>query len=484
MLLPDHDSCYAALKTHDRRFDGRLFVGVTSTRIYCRPVCTVRMPKKENCRFFSNHAQAEAAGFRPCLRCRPELAPGWAPVDATQRLAAAAVHLIDAGELESGGLPRLAERLGVTDRHLRRVFREELGVTPVAYAQTQRLLMAKRLLADTSLPVTRVAMIAGFGSLRRFNSAVRDHYGLTPGDLRKKSAVGAGSLDDALRFELSYRPPFDWVRLLAFLKGRCISGVETVAGDRWMRTVRVTRRQETLTGWIAVRHRPKRHSLAVEVSASLQSVLPAVLNGVRQVFDLSCEPGLVGEALGELAAGALGLRVPGAFDGFEMAVRAILGQQVTVKAAHTIAARFASAFGEPLDTPIEGLCLFFPTAERVAEENVDLIASSGIVRQRAAAILSLAQEVAEGRLLLSPAAEVQEAMHRLKAIRGIGEWTAQYIAMRALAWPDAWPSGDVAIMKALSTKNRREADARAEQWRPWRAYAALHLWRRLQEVSE
>lgn len=479
-MLKDHNACYDALLARDRRFDGRFFVGVTSTRIYCRPVCNVRTPKQKNCRFFSNAAAAEAAGFRPCLRCRPELAPGRAPVDAGPRLAAAAAHLIEAGELETGGLPELSARLGITDRHLRRVFTEEYGVSPVEYAQTQRLLMAKRLLADTSLPVTQVALAAGFGSLRRFNAAMRDQYGLSPTELRR-AAPDPRSETEALALSLGYRPPFDWSRLLEFLSDRTISGIEHVTSDAWSRTVRLEHGNSSFVGWIRVSHAPKRCSLVVEVAPQLLPVLPAVLSGVRRVFDLGCDPNAVAEVLGELAEDAPGLRVPGAFDGFEMAVRAILGQQVTVKAAHTIATRFAKAFGDPIDTPFDDLDSIFPKPRLVASADVSEIASLGIVRQRVTAIQSLAAAIASAELDLSPAADVERTLQKLQTLPGIGAWTANYIALRALAWPDAWPSGDVALIKSLGAKDRREADTTAEQWRPWRGYATLHLWRRLTE---
>jgi AraC family transcriptional regulator of adaptative response / DNA-3-methyladenine glycosylase II len=479
-MLPKNSACYNALLARDRRFDGRFYVGVTSTRIYCRPVCNVRTPKKENCRFFANAAAAESAGFRPCLRCRPELAPGPAPIDAQHRLATAAAFLIESGELMTGGLPELAQRLGVTDRHLRRVFRAEFGVSPVEYAQTQRLLMAKRLLADTNLPITEVALASGFGSLRRFNAAMRQHYELAPGELRR-AAASSSSSDDTMVFELSYRPPFDWERVLEFLAGRTIDAVERVENNTWARTVRRTHAGRTLTGWIRVRNAQKRSTVQVEVSAQLLPALSSVLAGVRRVFDLGCEPVLVAEALGELSSGAPGLRVPGAFDGFEMAVRAILGQQVTVKAAHTIAGRFARALGEDLSTRVDGLGLLFPTPELVAEMDPDEIGSLGIVHQRAVALNALAKEIAEGKLELSPAANVENTIAQLCSIPGIGSWTAQYIALRALAWPDAWPTGDVALMKALGVTQKNEAERIAEQWRPWRGYATLHLWRRLTE---
>ncbi len=479
-MLPDDDACYAAIRANDRRFDGRLYVGVTSTRIYCRPVCRVRMPKPENCRYFSNPAAAEHAGFRPCLRCRPELAPGRAPIDAASRLAGAAARLIEAGQLETGGLPALAARLGVTDRHLRRVFRREFGVTPVAYSQTQRLLMAKRMLADTRLPVTEVAMAAGFGSLRRFNAVLRSRYGLSPTQLRRDSdAVDA--IDDELRFELAYRPPYDWDGILRFLATRAIPGVDIVVDDSWRRSARVRQGSATATGWIVVRHVFERLALQVTVAPSLRRALPTVLAGVARVFDLACEPTVLAESLGELAAEAPGLRVPGAFDGFEMAVRAILGQQVTVRAAHTVAGRLAEALGSPLETPIEGVDRLFPTPEEVARTTLDGIASLGIIRQRAAAIRTLAGEVARGDLCLDPTADVDETLRRLRAVPGIGEWTAQYIALRALAWPDAWPTGDAGLIKALRATSAAHADTIAEPWRPWRGYAALHLWRRLTE---
>ncbi|MEX8517673.1 MAG: AlkA N-terminal domain-containing protein [Leptothrix sp. (in: b-proteobacteria)] len=482
---------YAALLAHDRRFDGRFFVGVTSTGIYCRPVCSVRTPKAENCRFFAHAAAAEAGGFRPCLRCRPELAPGLAAIDAASQLAWAAAQRIDAGELDEHGLSGLAARLGITDRHLRRIFGAAFGVTPVAYAQTQRLLLAKRLLADTPLPITEVALAAGFGSLRRFNDLFRRRYHLTPGELRR--AADATPASTGLRFELAYRPPLDWPRLLAFLAGRCVRGVEEVSGpapaadasdasaDVYRRSVRLAAGPAVHTGWLELRLAPQRHAVALSVAPSLVRVLPAVLAGVRRLCDLSCDPHAVALALGPLAADAPGLRVPGAFDGFEMAVRAVLGQQITVKAAHTLAGRFTAALGEPIATPFAALTHLFPTPQRVAQTAVDEIAALGIVRSRAAALIALAREVSSDRLDLGPAADVAATVAQLEALPGFGRWTAQYIALRALGWPDAWPSGDVALLKALGVTKARDADALAEAWRPWRSYATLHLWRRLGE---
>ena len=486
---PEHAAHYAALVARDARFDGRFFVGVTSTGIYCRPVCRVRTPKAVNCLFFGHAAAAEQAGFRPCLRCRPERAPGQAPIDASSRLAWAAAQRIQAGELDEHGMEGLAGRLGITDRHLRRVFAEAFGVSPIDYAQTQRLLMAKRLLADTSLPVTEVALAAGFGSLRRFNTLFQERYGLAPSQLRRNMAstqVSGGDEADtdaasSLRFELGYRPPLDWARLLAFLSHRCIAGVEQVDGLAYRRTVRVGLGAQAPTGWLEVTQATGRDALAVRMSAGLLRALPAVLAGMRRLFDLDCDPQAVGLVLGELASDAPGLRVPGAFDGFEMSVRAVLGQQVTVRAAHTLAGRLAAALGEPVHTPFPALTHLFPSPRRVAEASADEIGSLGIVRQRVGAIQALAREVAEGRLDLGPAANVEATMAQLEALPGIGRWTARYIALRALGWPDAWPTGDIALHKALGVSKAAHADAIAEAWSPWRGYATLHLWRRLGE---
>ncbi len=338
------DPRYQALRARDSRFDGRFFVGVSSTNIYCRPVCTARTPKRENCRFFPSAAAAEAAGYRPCLRCRPELAPGHASVDARARIAHVAADFIESGLLNDVPVEELAARLGVTDRHVRRVFQSEYGVSPVQYAQTQRLLMAKRLLTDTSLPVIEIAMASGFGSLRRFNALFRARYRLNPTALRKEA--GGNGNADGLTVQLGYRPPFDWDALVAFLGPRAVEGVEQIRDGAYRRTVRVTRRERDVRGWVEVRPAHGRAALAVTVDGELLKALPQVLARVRRLFDLSCDPMEIAGTLGRLAGTAPGLRVPGAFDGFELAVRAVLGQQVTVKAARTLAGRFAHAFGE------------------------------------------------------------------------------------------------------------------------------------------
>ena len=477
----DSATCYRALRARDARFDGRFFVAVSSTRIYCRPVCTVKPPKRENCRFYPSAAAAESAGYRPCLRCRPELAPGNASVDATTRVAQAAASLIEDRTLEGDGLDVVAARLGITDRHLRRAFGAEFGVSPVAFAQTQRLLLAKRLLTDTRLPVTEVAFASGFRSLRRFNALFRERYRLQPSELRRHMRSGGTLSADTLHFELSFRPPYDWEAQSAFLGARAIAGVEAVEGGRYRRTVRSGLDGREYPGWIEVSISPKKHALRVAVSSSLSRALPPVLSRVKALMDLACQPAEVAQALGSLASRRPGLRVPGAFDGFEVAVRAILGQQVTVAAARTVAGRFAAALGDAIDTPLASLNTLFPSPERVADASVASIAGLGMPAARARSILALARAVADGRLELVPNADVDATLERLRALPGVGEWTAQYIAMRALAWPDAFPHADYGVMKALGVKEPSRALEAGEAWRPWRAYAVMHLWSSLKD---
>lgn len=470
--------CYRALRAHDPRFDGRFFVGVSSTGIYCRPVCRVRPARRENCHFFPSAAAAEADGYRPCLRCRPELAPGEAAVDAPARLARAAAALIDEGALEEGGLETIARRLGVSSRHVRRVFHAELGVAPVEYAQTQRLLLAKRLLTDTSLPVIDVAMASGFGSLRRFNALFRQRYRLAPTALRRLAAPGIAH--DGVRVLLGYRPPLDWEALVRFLGLRAIPGVEEVDGGRYRRTVRLRRQERELVGWIEVTPASSRAALALRLDAALLPVLPLLLARVRRLCDVACQPDDVAAGLGALAAGSPGLRVPGAFDPFELAVRAILGQQVTVQAARTLAARLVRRFGETVATPFPGLQATFPSVATVASLAPAAIAEHGVVSARARSIVALASALASGALRLDPDGDIDATLAALRALPGIGEWTAQIIAMRALGWPDAFPHTDLGVRRALDGASPARVLARAEAWRPWRAYAVMHLWRSLE----
>ncbi|HVF62797.1 MAG TPA: AlkA N-terminal domain-containing protein [Casimicrobiaceae bacterium] len=468
----DADACYRALETHDTRFDGRFFVGVRSTRIYCRPVCTVRLPRRENCRFYRSASAAEREGYRPCLRCRPELAPGFAAVDASARLAKAAIGFIDDGFLETRSLEALAARLGVTSRHLRRVFEAELGVTPVEYAQTQRLLLAKRLLTDTALPVTEVAYASGFGSVRRLNALFSARYRMPPGRLRQSRGV---EQRDALTFMLGYRPPYAWDAMLAFLDTRAIAGVERRSGRRFVRALSIAHRGDRCTGWIEIAHAAHRSSLQVRVAPSLSHVVPQVLARIRHVFDVGCDPAAVATALTSMALACPGLRVPGAFDGFEIGVRAVVGQQISVAAMTTLLGRIAARFGAPLPDVPAGLSRTFPDATRFADVSIDELGVIGLTRAKARTILALARAVNEG-LDLSPQANVEETLGRLRAIPGIGPWTAQYIAMRALGWPDAFPSTDLGVMRALREESEKRVLAIAERWRPWRAYSVIYLW--------
>lgn len=471
----DPDACYRALTAHDPRFDGRFFVGVSSTRIYCRPVCNVRMPRRENCRFFPSAAAAEVAGYRPCLRCRPELAPGHASVDAAEQLARGAVSLIEDGVLDDGGIERLAARVGVTSRHLRRIFETQYGVSPIEYAQTQRLLLAKRLLTDTSLPVTEIALASGFASVRRFNALFRSRYRMAPGRLRIHA--DARALPSALSFELAFRPPYDWEGMLDFLRARAIAGVEDVTESAYARSVAISHRGAVYTGRIEVRRARRKRALSIAVSPSLARAVPAVLARMKHAFDLSCDPIVVAAALGELAAPNPGLRVPGTFDGFELAVRAIVGQQVSVRGARTVLGRIAAAFGEPLPDAHGEVYRLFPSAARLAGVSPGAVAGLGVTMARARTIVALAAAVAAGDIALQPESDVEATLAKLRQIRGIGAWTAHYIAMRALRWPDAFLESDLVVRKALGVEQPARALAQAEAWRPWRAYAVIHLWR-------
>jgi AraC family transcriptional regulator of adaptative response / DNA-3-methyladenine glycosylase II len=482
-VADDPDAAYLALCTRDARFDGRLFVGVTSTGIYCRPVCRVRTPRRENCRFFGSRALAEAAAFRPCLKCRPEIAPGLSQMDSSRSLADSAALMLEQAAYGGGGasLPAIAERLGVTDRHLRRIFQAAHGVAPRDYLATQRLLLAKQLLTDTALPVTQVALASGFESLRRFNAAFAERYRLNPTQLRRQGADPA-TADKPLR--LAWRPPYDAEALLGFFSRRQVLGVEQVEGLELRRTLAWTHRGQPLAGWINARFVPAAHELHLSVSPSLAPVLGAVLQRARQAFDLDAEPAAIDAALATLPLPPQpGLRLPGTLDGFETAVRVILGQQVTVKAARTLVQRLVNHFGKPIATPYPALTHLFPDAATLAAADAEIIGQLGIVRQRVGALQALARAVAEGRLVLHRGAPLEPTLALLRSLPGVGEWTAQVIAMRALAWPDAWPAGDVGLMKALGTRDPKQVMALAEAWRPWRAYAVMRLWHHLETTT-
>ncbi len=436
------------------------------------------------CRFYSNRALAERDGFRPCLRCRPELAPGHAPVDAVRRTAHSAACRIEAGALNDGGsLDELAANLGLSARQLRRAVKQEFGVSPIELAQTQRLLLAKQLLSESSLPITQIAFASGFDSVRRFNSSFRSHYRLTPSDLRRLVGTDTG---DLVRLTLAYRPPLAWQSLLRFLAGRATAGVEQVIDQAYLRTVAVGKHR----GWLKVEPVPDRDALAVLISTSLVPALPEVMSRLKNLFDLSARPDVIASHLsaddrfGAIVSRCAGLRVPGAFDGFELTVRAILGQRVSVRAATTLAGRLAARYGEPVETPFAGLDRLSPAPGRIAAAAAAEIASLGLNAVRAASIRSIAQAVENGILDLDPGADPVATALELESFPGIGDWTAQYIAMRALRWPDAFPAGDLVLLKATGEKSPESLRERAEAWRPWRAYAAMYLWESLHLVLQ
>ncbi len=478
----DHASCYRALAAKDTRFDGVFFTGVTTTGIYCRPVCTVKTPRESSCRFFSSAAAAEAAGFRPCLRCRPELAP----YALQQNLAHAVWQRIAAGALNDGDVERLAEEVGLSSRQLRRVLLQHFGVTPVELAQTQRLLFAKKLLQETRLPMADIAYAAGFGSVRRFNALFAARYGIAPTAIRRTSEKNSLDTPDALKLRLAYRPPFDWPRILHYLSGRAIRSVEAVLDDHpqgaYLRSVRIGQ----VEGWLRVTHLPDRRQLELEAAPSLSPVLMPLLARVRSQFDLDANPSQIEEHLRQDALLAPridalpGLRVPGAFDAFELAVRAVLGQQVSVAGATTLSGRLVQRFGKPVVTPYASVSYHFPLAEDLAALESADIAAIGLPQTRAQTIGNLAQFAAQGGLHMPPGLPLDEAVARLKTVRGIGDWTAHYIALRALRFPDAFPAGDLGLQKAAAGDGARLTEkqlaARAVAWSPWRGYAALALW--------
>jgi len=479
-----HPDAYArALDARDPRFDGVFFVGITTTRVYCRPVCPARVAYHDHRRFFNSAAAAESAGFRPCMRCRPELAPGLALCDAVSRLARMAAQRISAGGLNGRSVADLAGELGVSGRHLRRALEREIGVSPLELAQTHRLLLAKRLLVDTGLPVTRVAYASGFQSLRRFNAAFREQYRMAPTALRRRPETrrpspASGPEGESIRFTLAYRAPFAWDALLDFLGGEATPCVQRVADNSYGRTVRIDNHTGFVLAWDAP-PRPRASGntadthVVVEVSASLLPVLMPLIARLRRVFDLDAEPTVVDAHLEQGGLGALvakrpGMRVPGAFDGFETALRMLL--------SGPLAARLTEAFGEPIATGIPGLTHVAPAAAQIAAVGGARLEALGVPSRRAASIIALASAIANGRLWLDPGGDLEGLQHGLREIDGISEQLATTIAMRTLYWPDAFPATDPALQRAAGVASAGALLEKAERWRPWRAYAALHLW--------
>lgn len=477
----DHDACYRALCSRDARLDGRIFVGVKTTGIYCRPICPARTPKRENVTFHRSAAAAQEAGFRPCLRCRPETSPDLGSWRGTSNTVSRALALIEQGALDGADVDALAGRLGVGERQLRRLFAQHLGASPVAVAQTRRVLLAKQLIHETQMPMAEVALAAGFGSVRRFNETFQQLFDRPPGALRRTQQTTA-EMGEAATIRLPYRAPYDWDAMLAFLTVRAIPGVERVEDGRYVRSFDLREGRG-----VAFVEKGEGDCLKATLRVSRVQAWPAVIARLRRVFDLAADPAVIGAHLAEdpdlapMVAARPGLRAPGAWDGFELAVRAVLGQQISVVAARNLAGRLAETYGEPLDEDAaraSGLRRLFPTPQRLAQADPDTLP---MPRTRARGLVALAAAAAADPDLFGARRSLEEAVERLVALPGVGPWTAQYIAMRALREPDAFPHADLGLLRALEDgKGRRpspaELLARAERWRPWRAYAASHLW--------
>jgi AraC family transcriptional regulator, regulatory protein of adaptative response / DNA-3-methyladenine glycosylase II len=482
----DPDVCYRALVARDARADGLFFVGVKTTGIYCRPICPARTPGRDRCSFFRTAVQAEDAGFRSCFRCRPELAPGAAPVDALSRVVAAAMRRIEEGALSregegKGTIGELARELGISGRHLRRAMQTELGVSPLALAESRRLALARRLIVDTSLRMTDVAFASGYRSVRRFNAAVKARYARSPSTMRRTAPPGAIDTE-SLTITLQYRPPYDWSSMLAHLAARAIPGVEAVRGATYLRTVAIGE----LRGWLTVTDAPARRALRATISTSLAGGLMPLVARLRRLFDLDAQPAVIAAHLARdprLAPHVRarpGLRVAGAFDPFEAAARAVLGQQVSVAAARTLAGRIAERLGDAIATPHPELGRLFPEAAVFARSSASALPTRlGIPARRAATLQAIARAISRGELTLDPASEparLNDQIAQLVTLPGVGPWTAHSLAMRALGWPDAFPEGDLILRQALGGISARQARTLAEPWRPWRAYGATHLW--------
>ena len=487
----DQDACYRAVATRDARFDGRFFGGVITTGIYCRPVCPARTPKRENMIFYPTAAAAEEAGLRPCLRCRPETAPDVGAWRGSSNTVNRALALIELGAMDEGDVAGLAGRLGVGERQLRRLFRQHLGASPVSVAQTRRVHLAKQLLHETRLPMAEVALASGFGSIRRFNETFQPRFDRPPSALRRDAAedIAAGPQGE-IAIRLRYRPPYDWDAMLAFLAARAVPGMEWVRDGAYARVIEI----DGAVGSVRV-SKGGDNTLIAAVRFPRLSALPVIIARLRRVFDLSADPQAINAhlsrdaALAPLVSARPGLRAPGGWDGFELAMRAVLGQQVTVGAAIRLAGKLVQAYGAPADLVATGdahLTHAFPRPERIAAADLTHLGMPGA---RARALSTVAAAVVADPQLLGLNRTLEEAVARLKALPGVGEWTAQYIALRGMREPDAFPAADVGLMRALAEPdgtrpNAAELLARAEAWRPWRAYAAQHLWAAVPTATE
>lgn len=471
--IPDPQVCEKARLSRDARFDGLFFTAVRSTGIYCRPVCPAPAPKARNVTYYATAAAASAAGYRPCLRCRPELAPGAWAWRSGNELVAGALRLIECGLLDHAPVAALAERTGLSERHLRRLFADTLGVGPLQVAATRRLLFARKLLDETTLPITDIALGAGYGSVRRFNAAFRDSFGMAPREMRRRR-VAPGA--QGVRLRLGYRPPYDFAAMLRFLETRSVPGIERVHAHAYERVFAM----QGAAGRLQVTAIEDAPALQLVVQHPRADVLTDVVARVRRVFDLDADPramarGLDGDPLlKRLLRRHPGIRVPGGWDGFEIAVRAVLGQQVSVAAARTLASRIVARWGAPLPGDAGHV---FPTPQALASAPLE---EAGVMGQRARTIRGLAAAVAAGEVDFRIERGLDAFIEAWTALPGIGPWTAHYIALRALGHPDAFPAADLILRRRAgegATLSTRELEARSQAWRPWRAYATLLLWR-------
>jgi AraC family transcriptional regulator of adaptative response / DNA-3-methyladenine glycosylase II len=471
----DVRACSRARLTRDPRFDGKFFIGVVGSGVYCRSICPAPTAKEKNVRYFPSAAAAAEAGFRPCLRCRPESSPGTPAWMGTSNTVSRALRLIGESGLDDGGVDALAERLGVGSRHLRRLFLKHLGATPIAVAQTRRLHFAKKLIDETRLPMYQVALASGFGSVRRFNAGIRNVYHRTPTQIRRLARQTEIQPDNHYLFRLHFRPPYHWQGMLDFLAARATPGVEVVEGSKYRRTMSLNGRD----GYFEVALAEGSDALLLRIAFSDPKSLFFIVERVRSMFDLNADWAAIVQhlrsdpVLCSRVEADPGIRVPGCWNGFELAVRAILGQQITVKGATAMAGRLASRFGRPFCGPA-GLTHIFPTPQVLAHAQLGDI---GLTGARVEAIRALARAVFNGKIVFEGGASSEALLNRLREIAGVGKWTEEYVAMRALGEPDAFPSSDLGLLRAMALQNSHDLELRAEDWRPWRAYAAMYLWR-------
>lgn len=466
---------YRALKAKDARFDGRFYICVSSTGIYCRPICPARLTRLENCSFVKSAAEAEENGYRPCLRCRPETAPDSPARLGTQATTRKALRMMSKVAADGDSLERLSDRLGVSSRHLRRLFNEHLGASPKSIIQTERFAIARQLLVETRLPISEVALASGFGSVRRFNDAIRKAFSMTPGDFRKKRTYRPSDLPGHTVL-LGYRPPYDFDAMLGYLVGRAIPGVEKVEAGAWNRCITLG----GVRGIVSVSHDETKHRLVARFHMTDQAVIVDGIRQIKDLFDLDAAPAEIAEHLAQDASLAKavtarpGLRVPGCWDPFELVVRAVIGQQISVAGARTLLGRLAEAWGSKMASNVDGtINRLFPEARALIGQDLQSI---GLTKSRAATLAAVTACFAEDPEYIHTAMDTEDARARLLAIKGIGPWTAEYVILRALRNPDAFPASDLILMKSAGAEKPKDLETQAEAWRPWRGYAAQHLW--------